>query len=91
MNFVALFGIVNSRVEMYPSSRAAQSGFAVITASTLISPKLGLLSCSRPGIGCGGAQEPTQSEATGAKTSSFRRIDTEAPQNRDVTASFGSP
>ncbi len=82
MNFVALFGIVNSRVEMYPLSRASQSGFAVITASTLISPKLGLLRCSRPGIDCGGTHEPAQSEATGTNTSSFRRIDTEAPQYR---------
>src|SRR6266446_1038223 len=61
MNLVALLGIVNSRVEMYPPSRASQSGFAVITASTLISGKSGLLSNSLPGPGASGAQEPAQS------------------------------
>src|ERR1700747_138585 len=80
MNLVALLGIANSRVETYPSSRAAQSGFAVITASTLISPKLGLLSCSLPGSGTGGAQDPAQSETIARTASRFRAVDNEIPR-----------
>jgi hypothetical protein len=76
MNFVALLGIVNTRVEKYPLSRAAQSELAVITASTLISPKLGLLSRSLPGAGgSDGAQEPTQTATTASKAGNFRDVD----------------
>jgi hypothetical protein len=65
MNLVELFGIVNSRVEMYPSSRESQSEFAVITASTLTKGKSGLLSNSLPGPGACAAHDPAQSSMIG--------------------------
>src|ERR1700746_2664331 len=82
MNLVALLGIANSRVETYPSSRDAQSGLAVITASTLISPKLGLLNCNLPGRGAAGcgAQDPAQSSTMPRKASRFRAVDNEIPR-----------
>jgi hypothetical protein len=52
----------------------------VITASTLITPKFGLLSCSLPGKGGCGAQEPAQSETTARKASNFRTVDNWKPR-----------
>jgi hypothetical protein len=54
----------------------------VITASTLISPKLGLLSRSLPGSGTGGcgAQDPAQSKTMAKRASRFRTVDNEIPR-----------
>jgi hypothetical protein len=51
-------------------------------ASTLISPKLGLLSCSLPGSGIGGcgAQDPAQSKTMAIKASRFRAVDNASPR-----------
>jgi len=48
--FVPLLGIVNSQVEPHPLARfaAPQSGFAVITASTLINPEMRMSRGSLP-------------------------------------------
>jgi hypothetical protein len=54
----------------------------VITASTLISPKFGLLNCSLPGSGTDGcgAQDPAQIATMAKKARRFRAVDNEIPR-----------
>src|ERR1700740_2234410 len=51
-----------------------------MTASTLIRPKLGLLSCSLPGKGGWGAQEPAQSATAAKEGNNFLTIDNWEPR-----------
>jgi hypothetical protein len=61
---------------------------AVITASTLISPKFGLLSSSLAGPGACGAHEPAQSSTIVSKINNFRSVNNEGLVNFPVAREF---
>jgi hypothetical protein len=56
-----------------------------MTASTLISPKFGLLSSSLPGKSGCGAQEIAQSNGTAAKAKNFPTVDKLGAPTKDGT------